>query len=195
MSEQAHVTSVDALESFRSNLIVYLSKARPALEEVSADVMRTRAWLEDEQRTHWEGEARRRYRAWQEAQQALFSARLSSFRDETSAELMMVQRTKRAFQEGEEKLKVIKKWARDFDNRVEPLLKQTEKLQTVLAHDMGKAIAELTQAIKALHAYAGISPSAGAAAGPPVAESSSAGDGSVGESETGSTAQAPPAGA
>jgi DNA repair ATPase RecN len=159
MPEQAHVSSVDALEAFRSSLIVYLSKARPALEEVSADVMRTRSWLEDEQRTHWENEMRRRLRALQEAQQALFSARLSTFREETSAEMMMVQRTKRAFQEGEEKLKVIKKWTRDYDNRVGPLLKQTEKLQTVLAHDMAHAVAFLTQAINALHAYAGVVPS------------------------------------
>ncbi len=42
MPERAHVTSVDALESFRANLIIYLSKARPTLEEVSADVQRMR---------------------------------------------------------------------------------------------------------------------------------------------------------
>ena len=45
MPERAHVTSVDALELFRSQLIVYLSKARPALDEVSAEVVRTRVWL------------------------------------------------------------------------------------------------------------------------------------------------------
>lgn len=158
MPEQAHVSSIDALESFRSSLIVYLSKARPTLEEVSSDVMRTRLWLEDEHRTHWENEVRRRTRALQEAQQALFSARLSTFRKETSAELMTVHRTKRAFEEADTKLKVIRKWNRDFDNHAEPLLKQMEKLQTVLAHDMVKAIAFLTQAIDTLHAYAGIAP-------------------------------------
>jgi len=86
MPERAHVTSVDALESFRSALIIYLSKARPALDEVNADVMRTRVWLEDEQRTHWENEFRRRARALQEAQAALFSAKLSSFRESSSVE-------------------------------------------------------------------------------------------------------------
>ena len=68
MPERAHVTSVDALEAFRANLIVYLSKARPTLEEVSADVQRTRGWLEGEQRTYWESELRRRSQALQEAQ-------------------------------------------------------------------------------------------------------------------------------
>jgi uncharacterized protein YukE len=78
MPDRAHVTSVDALEAFRSNLIVYLTKARATLEEVSAQVQRMRGWLGGEQRTRWENEMRRRTQALQEAQQALFSARLSN---------------------------------------------------------------------------------------------------------------------
>ena len=101
MPERAHVTSVEALESFRSNLIVYLSKARPALEEVSADVQRMRGWLEGEQRTYWESEVRRRSQAWQEARQTLFSAKLSGLREASAAEQMTVQRTKRALDEAE----------------------------------------------------------------------------------------------
>ena len=186
MPERAHVTSVDALESFRSSLILYVSKARPALDEVSAEVMRTRLWLEDEQRTHWEHEARRRTRALQEAQQALFSARLSTFREETSAEQTTVHRTKRASDEAEAKQKVLKKWNRDFDNRMEPLVKQMEKLQTILAHDMVLAIAFLTQAINTLHSYARIAPPAAPGpAQPPgtgAAAESGAGGKGVGES-------------
>ena len=36
---QADVRSSEAIEAFRSNLIVYLSQARSALEEVSADLL------------------------------------------------------------------------------------------------------------------------------------------------------------
>jgi len=156
MPEKAHVGSVEALEAFRSALIIYLSKARPTLEEVTAEVMRTRLWLEDEQRTHWENEVRRRRRELQEAQQALFSARLSSFREASSAEQMAVHRTRRACDAAEEKLRIVKKWDRDFDNRTDPLVKQMEKLHTVLAHDMVRAIAYLNQAIHTLGEYARI---------------------------------------
>jgi hypothetical protein len=178
MPERAHVTSVDALESFRSSLIVYLSKARPALDEVNGDVTRTRVWLQEEQRTHWENEFRRRNRALQEAQAALFSARLSSFREATSVEQLMVHRAKRAFDEAEDKLRVIKKWNRDYDNRVAPLLKQMEKLHSVLGHDMGKAIAFLTHAIDTLHAYAEVAVPANAPAAAPPASASPAADAS-----------------
>ena len=62
MPEQAQVTSVDAIESFRSSLILFLSKARPTLEEISSDVLRTRLWLENDQRNYWDKEMRRRCR-------------------------------------------------------------------------------------------------------------------------------------
>jgi len=165
MPERAHVTSVDALESFRANLIVYLSKARPTLEEVSSDVQRMREWLEGEQRTHWENEFRRRSRALEDAKQALFSSKLSRLREASAAEQMAVQRTKRALDEAEGKLRTLKQWKRVFDNRVDPLVKQMEKLHSVLAHDMVQAIAFLTQAIRTLDAYAKVAPSGGGPGG------------------------------
>jgi hypothetical protein len=158
MPERAHVTSVDALESFRANLIIYLSKARPTLEEVSAAVQRMRGWLEGEQRTYGENEFRRRRQALEEAQAALFSSRLSLMRDASAAEQMAVQRTKRALDEAEAKLRMLKQWDRVFDNREEPLVKQMEKLHTVLAHDMVQAVAFLAQAIRTLDAYAEVAP-------------------------------------
>src|SRR6188474_1288036 len=126
MPERAHVTSVEALEAFRSKLILYISKARPALEEITSDVLRVRLWLENEQRTYWENQLKRRKRAWDEAQAALFSSRLSNLREESSAEIQAVHRSKRAYEEAETKLRIVKQWNRDFEGRVLPLVKQME---------------------------------------------------------------------
>jgi ABC-type phosphate transport system auxiliary subunit len=174
MPERAHVTSVEALETFRANLIIYLTKARPTLEEVSAEVQRTRGWLEGEQRTHWESEMRRRKRALEEAQAAMFSSRLSRLREVSAAEQMAVQRTKRAVDEAEAKLRIVKQWNRVFDNHVDPLVKQMEKLQTVLAHDMVQAVAFLTQAIATLDAYADVAPPAAVSPATPAGSQSAA---------------------
>ncbi|PWU08384.1 MAG: hypothetical protein C5B50_29780 [Verrucomicrobia bacterium] len=154
MPEKAFVSSIEALEAFRSDLVLYISKARPALEEVSADVTRMRLWLEDDQRRHWQGELRRRGKELEQAQSALFSARVSHLGKETSAELMAVQRAKRAMDEAETKMRVLKKWDRDFESRVDPLVKQTEKLHTVLANDLVQALAYLARTIETLSAYA-----------------------------------------
>ena len=154
MSQKAHVTSLQALESFRSNLIVYLSQARPALDEISAEVLRTRMWLEDEQRLYWEGQFRRRTKELEQAQQALFSSRLGVLRKESAAEQLAVHRAKAALEEADLKLRILRKWNRDFEGRVQPLVKQMEKLHLVLSNDMVKAVTYLNQAINTLAAYA-----------------------------------------
>jgi len=158
MPQKAHITSVEALEHFRSTLIVYLGKARPVLEEVSAEVVRTRGWIENDQRTRWEAEAKRRAKLLEQAQAALFSARISNLRKDSTAEQLAFHRAKRAMEEADIKLRTIKKWSRDFDSRVEPLVKQTEKLHTVFANDMVKAVAYLAEAIKTLAAYSEAAP-------------------------------------
>jgi len=99
MPSRAKVGSTEAIEAFRANLIVYISKARPTLEEISSDVLRVRLWVENNQRAHWEGELRRRSRELEQAQQELFSARMSPIQKESSIQYMMVHRAKRAVDE------------------------------------------------------------------------------------------------
>src|SRR3954447_4370474 len=110
MPERANVTSVDALKAFRSNLIVYVSKARPTLEEVTGDVMRTRLWLESDRRGYWEAQVRRRTKELERAQQAVFGAGLSKLREVSMAEKMAVRKAKAALEEAEAKLKRVKQW-------------------------------------------------------------------------------------
>jgi hypothetical protein len=153
MPERAHVTSVESIEAFRARLIVYVSQARPTLEEVSADVLRTRLWLENDQRMYWENQIKQRTRTLEQAQQALFSAKLGTLRQETALEQMAVHRARRALDEANDKLRVVKRWTREFDARVQPLVKQMEKLHTVLANDMVKAIASLAHTVTTLSAY------------------------------------------
>ena len=156
MADRAHVTSVDVLDSFRAKLIVYLSKARPAVEDIAADVGRMRSWVDNNQRAHWERELRVRARKLEEAQANLFSAKLSKFQSAGPLEQMMVQRAKHALDEADGKLRTVKQWSKVFDNRVDPLIKQVEKLHSVLAKDMVQAVAYLTQTINALDKYAGV---------------------------------------
>jgi hypothetical protein len=155
MANRANVTSVEALESFRANLIVYLSKARPTLEEVSDDVIRARVWLETERRAFWESQVRRAAQKLQDAQQAVFSAELSNLREVSSAERHAVTKAKRVLDEAETKLRIVKKWNRDFASQIEPLARQLEKLQTVLTNNLPQAIAYLGNAVKTLDEYRG----------------------------------------
>lgn len=158
MAHQAHVTSLEALDTFRAELIVYLEKATCAVDDVSDDVIRTRVWLQNDQRMHWETQIRQRTRALETAQQELFSARSSGLREATAAPQLAVSRAKRVLAEAQAKLDVLKRWSRRYDGEVAPLAKQVERLRDLLASDMRKAVAFLAQAVQALEAYADRAP-------------------------------------
>lgn len=154
MGERAQVGSLEALEAFRARLLVYVSKARPLVGEASSDLRRFQDWMANEQTAHWDREFRRRSRAVEEAEQALFSAKLSSFRDTMASEQMVVHRTRRALADVEEKRRALKKWLRDFPGQTDSLARQVEALDSVLVQDMGRAVAWLGEAIRRLAEYA-----------------------------------------
>ena len=158
MPERAKVSSIEALESFRTSLILYLEKATGALDEVNDDFLRTRLWLQNDRRIHWEREIRRRARELGERQQELFSARLAGLKEATQVQEMAVARAKRALNEAEARLNLVKQWNRQYESRVRPLAKDVDRLRDVLAGHMGKAVAYLTQVTRTLDAYADLAP-------------------------------------
>ena len=154
MAEQAKVTSLDALERFRADLIVFITTAHRCVDEAGDEVRRTRQWLQGEQRMHWEGEARKRKRVLDQAEADLYSARLSGLKDRTLVQEEAVRKAKRAMAEAEDKLRAVKKWNRDFDNHADPLVKRLEGMRYYLDHDMPKALTFLVRAQQTLEAYA-----------------------------------------
>ena len=169
MAEQAKVTSLHALETFRADLIVFMTEAHRAVDEVGDEVRRTRYWIQNDQRTHWEGQARRRKRVLDAAEQELFAAKLSGLRDTTAAQVAAVRKAKAALAEAEDKLRVIKKWNRDFDGCADPLVRGLSSLREFLDQDMPKALAYLVQAQHTLEAYAETGAPAAAATVPETA--------------------------
>lgn len=153
MVANAHVTSVDALGAFRSDLIVFRTAAMQSLDEMSSEVHRMRQWIRHDQRLHWESEIRRRQKKLDQAQQELMGARLSSLQDSTAAQQNAVTKARRAFHEAEDKLRAVKSWDRNFDQVVDPIVKQLGSLRSVLEHEMPHALAFLANAQHALDAY------------------------------------------
>lgn len=164
MADQAKITSLDALQSFRASTIIFLTKARRALDQAGDEVRRTRIWLQNDQRTHWEGQIRRRRRVLEQAQAELMSARLSEFVDSPSVQQSAVRKAKAALEEAEGKLERVKGWNRNFDSVFEPHTRKLEMMREYLDHDMPKALALLDQTQKILEAY---TESGGTLAAPP----------------------------
>jgi len=158
MPDRAKITSLEALEDFRAKLIVYRDKASRVLDEVSDEVTRARLWLENDRPAHWQNQIKKCTRELGQAQQELFSAQLSGLRDASYAQQAAVQKCRRAIRDAEERVKLVKQWGRQFDQRVQTPARQVEKLRHTLSNDLGQAVLWLNDVTKTLTEYAELAP-------------------------------------
>lgn len=154
MAEQARVASIEALEVFRTALVRYQARATQALDDVNGDVKQMREWLAFDRRIHWQGEVKRRTRKLEQAEAELMTSRFSGLKDDHSAQQMAVKKARRSVDEAEEKLKLTKRWARDFDSLVAPASRQLDSLRERMATSFPKAISGMGETIGVLRDYA-----------------------------------------
>ncbi len=167
MSNQAKVTSVEALDHLRAGLILFLTKARRSLDDAGDELRRTRLWLQHDMRTRWENEVRKCRRMLEAAEQELFSAKLSGLRDDLSFQQNAVRKAKAALAHAEEKLRNVKGWSRNYEAAADPLAKRLEGLRQYLDYDLPKGITHLVQLQRTLEGYAEIELPADAPAAAP----------------------------
>ena len=165
MADKAKITSIHALEKFRSALIKYVEKGKASVDEVTSEVQRTKFWLQYDQTSYWRGEHKRRGLFWQEKQQELFSAEISQFSDSSTVQRWAFEEAKRSVDEAEQKVRTVKEWGRRYESIVLPVSKKVDKLSNILDTDMANAIRYLNEVIKALSAYAEVGLSDPAAGG------------------------------
>lgn len=158
MQTQAKVSSLDALDAFRSSLIIFIERARHILDDVQHDVHRTRAWLELEQQPHWQKEIRVRSRALAQAEQELLTVRLSDQAEAVRDRRRTVDRARAKLREAEGSLEQTRRWFRQFDREIDPRIRTTHLLRQSLDVDLVKAVALLTETSRVLADYAAVSP-------------------------------------
>jgi hypothetical protein len=159
MGTQARVATTDAFESFRASLIVFLGKARRAVDDAGDEVRKTRGWLQHDQYVHWEGELRRRTKLLDQAQQELRSAQFTGNRDSVLMQRQVaVHKATQSVEEAEAKLRCVKKWNQSYDNNADPILKRLEGIRQYLEIDLPKAITFLNSARETLERYSDLPP-------------------------------------
>lgn len=154
MSDQVRISSIDALEAFRADLIQYIAKARVALEDMEGDVRRTQTWLDTDRVQHWGGQIRMWTKKLHQAEQELYSANLTNPTAANAFQKMAVQKAKRSLVEAEDKMRRVKHWRQTFENRATPLLRQLDPMFFIVGQQLPKGVFSLSESIKALQAYA-----------------------------------------
>ncbi|MFN0080628.1 MAG: hypothetical protein ACKVY0_29520 [Prosthecobacter sp.] len=153
MADQARISNLDAIEAFRSALIVFISKTRQALDTVQDAVKKNRAWLQTEQPAFWSSQIKQRQKRLDQAQQELMSARMSEFVETPAAQQMAVRKARAALEEAQAKMERTKAWSRDYDRTVDPLARKLDSLRDFIDSDLALAIAHLVEIQKILDAY------------------------------------------
>ena len=154
MSDQVKISSIDALEAFRADLIQYIAKARVALEDMEGDVRRTQTWLDTDRVQHWGGQIKFWMKKLDQAEQELYSANLTNPQASNAFQKMAVLKAKRNLEEAEAKMRLVKHWRQTFENRATPLLRQLDPMFYLVGQQLPKGVYSLGEAIKALQAYA-----------------------------------------
>ena len=153
MPDQARISNLDAIEAFRSALIVFISKTRQALDTAQDAVKKTRAWLQTEQPAFWASQIRARQKRLDQANAELMSARMSEFVETPAAQQMAVRKARAALEEAQTKMDRTKLWARDYDRTVDPLSRKLDSLRDFIDSDLVLAVAHLVELQKIIEAY------------------------------------------
>lgn len=160
MAEGAHVTSLDALRTFRGHYADFGDRARRALDAAEADVQRTVSWLQSTQMPHWRAQVTRRRQQVAIAKSELFRAELGSRDERPSAvlERKNLARAEAALKEAETKIARIRHWTMTLEREFLLFKGQIQGLAARLQGDVPRGIARLGMLIEQLEAYVGGAP-------------------------------------
>lgn len=155
MSFGAKVSSIEALESFRSSLVLYLSRSRCVLEDVAQEIVRARIWLETDRQVYWKQQIRLRTAAAAQAEQELMTARLSGEAGAILERKQALAKARDALGQAEAGRERVRRWLQRYPTDVEARGALPRRLQHLLSHDASRAVSFLEQAAVILTDYAG----------------------------------------
>jgi hypothetical protein len=154
MSTRAQVHSTEAIEAFRSKLVVYLSNIRKCLASATEEVRSVRGWIESDRQLYWLGELKRRNKQLQQCKDD-FNATPTMGNEGASRSVrrMALERAKHAVDDAEEKLKKIRRYRQEFEKMVGGHLKHLETVGQNVTGNLQEGIHFLANIEKALDAY------------------------------------------
>jgi hypothetical protein len=160
MTQGAHVTSIDALDEFRTALIKFGSDAQAALAAADMEIRRTVAGLE-RQLKHWQNELRVRQEDVTRAKAEL-ARRKWGHRDGrgpgTTDQEIALAKAKDRLREAEDKIETVRRWQRLLPREIHEYEGPARQLGGWLEANLRHTTAILATRIAALEAYAALLP-------------------------------------
>ena len=164
MSQHAKVRSIEAIDAFRTALLLYRDHASRILEELQTEIHRTRSWLEGDCLLRWRKLVHDRQALLEQAEAELLTARLSNHTSVIQEKRLIVNRARLAVRQAEEGIARVQHWKRHFATDIEARAKPALNFRQTLDSDVQQAIAWLKETVDILESYAAIPAPAATAA-------------------------------
>lgn len=164
MKRSADVRSIDALRDAKAALIEYRETIVVALSEANSEVQRALWWVQNDQRSHWERELRRRTEQVNQAKSELYRAKLSAMDDHASCleQRKALERAERRLEMARRKIEAVKHWSRVLDREFMLFKGQLQAISRVADSELPLGIARLEMLDERLRTYlATTAPSSG----------------------------------
>lgn len=156
MGTSANITSVAEIDHFRLALKRFEDGASDALTSVMMQIRRTVDWVEHDQLQHWRMRVRRGHDEVSETRTTLERCRMFALEGERrgcAEEQKAFEKAKRHLRHAQEKVEIVKTWARTLSHETAEYQASTSELGGWLEGECPKALAALERMMTSLEAY------------------------------------------
>lgn len=158
---QARVTSIDAVQSFRTAMHEYAHDLRDGLTMLTLEVRRAVEWLDQDRPRYWPEQARRASDELAQAKSELARCQLridqSGNPPSCLVEKKAVDQAKRRVSYCEDKVRVVQHWRRMIRHDLDEFEGRITNTQDYLDGEWQRALAAIERILRALDSYVAVS--------------------------------------
>ncbi len=156
MSDNAKVSSIDAIADFRVALIRFAEDVTSSLTSLQMEVNRSREWIEHDRPTYWKRKLRKQYDVVATARQELSACKRRGVGDKKPScieEEQAYKKARRRLEEIEEIINTIPRWKTKLSRDGDEYKARVSGLQRFIDNDIEKAILILERMTTILDEY------------------------------------------
>jgi len=156
-SSGARVESIDAVRAFRAALFKFAEAASVALEDAESEMAQVLNWLENEQRTYWADQIRKRHETVEKCKEALRMKKLfkspTGGRQSVTDEEKALAVAQRRLEEAQTKALNVKRHIARLQKEIHNYKGAVQRFRTTVEVDLPAGAAQLETMIQALDDY------------------------------------------
>jgi hypothetical protein len=160
MGEAVRVDSIDVFKEFKIALWKFQEAATVALGDAESEMHRMLMWLTTEQDSHWQHQIRKREEIVGRCKEAVRMKTI--FKDATGRQQSAIEEQKalkiaqRNLEEAQQKLAMVRKWARVLPKEIEMYKGSVQRLATSVQTEIPVAAGHLEKLAQKLEAYVAV---------------------------------------